>query len=194
MNYLKLYEDFSEIENICHKYGILEDYTINQDGTVDVNGSVYLDGFDLKEIPLNFGYVSDYFLCRQNKLTSLKGCPKKVWGSLLFGYNKLTTLIGCTKIIGGNMWFNNNQLIDFYGFPEKFNRELHFTNNPVYEILSIFDERRNLDRIKFIQYLNEYEVIHGHKIFEDGLKQAFYMITKKELHVIDSPFKNYELI
>ena len=68
-----------EIHTICKKYEI-KDYTINSDGSIDVVDSVYLNGRNLTEIPLQFNYVWGSFHCHNNKLTSLKGSPKRVFG------------------------------------------------------------------------------------------------------------------
>ncbi len=68
-----------EIHSICKKYEI-KDYTINSDFSIDVHNSVYLNGRNLTEIPLQFNYVWGSFHCHNNKLTSLKGSPKRVFG------------------------------------------------------------------------------------------------------------------
>ena len=68
-----------EIHSICKKYRI-RNYTINLDGSIDVVDSVYLNGRNLTEIPLQFNYVWGSFHCHNNKLTSLKGSPKRVFG------------------------------------------------------------------------------------------------------------------
>jgi len=70
MKHLKYFESVTEtqrlrIDSICYAYNI-KDYTINSDGKVDVYGDVYLNGRDLKEIPLKFGYVSGNFYCGNN--------------------------------------------------------------------------------------------------------------------------------
>jgi hypothetical protein len=49
MIWVKLFEDFSEIDSICKKYGI-KNYTINPDGIVDVDGDVDLYGRRLEEL------------------------------------------------------------------------------------------------------------------------------------------------
>lgn len=51
-------------------------YTINDNFTVDVVCDVYLNGKNLTKIPVQFNKVKGYFDCRNNKLISLKGCPK----------------------------------------------------------------------------------------------------------------------
>ena len=61
----------------------IENYTINPDWTIDVIGDVKLSYKNLIEFPdyIKFNYVSGYFDCANNQLTSLKGCPASVGGS-----------------------------------------------------------------------------------------------------------------
>ena len=46
MRYLKLYENFEDIKEICSQYNIW-DYIINQDGTVDVDNYVAMGNYGL---------------------------------------------------------------------------------------------------------------------------------------------------
>lgn len=71
MKYLKYYESISDIDRICKEYGIYN-YTINADESIDVLGGVQLIERRLKELPIKFNYVSGYFYCSQNNLTTLK--------------------------------------------------------------------------------------------------------------------------
>jgi hypothetical protein len=79
------------ISLICEKYGITN-YTINPDGSIDVDGDVDLSFNDLTELPLRFNKVSGYFRCHNNRLTSLKGCPRWVGGYFNCNYNRLPSL------------------------------------------------------------------------------------------------------
>ena len=72
-----LNESGNQIDFICRTYNI-RDYNINDDLTIDVNGDVDISGESLTEIPLTFNEVKGYFNCSRNKLTSLKGSPRKV--------------------------------------------------------------------------------------------------------------------
>jgi len=47
---------------------------------INVENFVNLDGCNLKEIPVQFGYITGRFDCDNNQLTSLKNCPKFVGG------------------------------------------------------------------------------------------------------------------
>jgi hypothetical protein len=114
MKYLKLFESFQNIHEICKKYGI-KNYTINDDESIDVDGDVYLSGNRLTKIPLKFRNVSGYLDCRNNKLTSLEGCPKSIGGYFDCGQNQLTSLEGCPTSVDDSFSCSNNQLISLKG-------------------------------------------------------------------------------
>ena len=215
MKYLKLYENFDDIDNICTKYNI-ENYTVNQDDTLNVESDVNLFQYELSVIPLMFKRVIGLFNVGDNNLTSLKGCPDEVSGYFTCHGNKLTDLKYCTKfvgsshfscaknklttLIGGPLKVNGNyncawnNLKDMVGFPQFYieNYNLDVTDNPVNEIIYLVVETK---RIKFIKWLNEYDVIRdGNKIVEMRLEEAYYMVTKQELPINKRKFKNYILI
>ena len=50
MKWIKLFENFMEIESICQKFGI-KNFTINEGGVVDVDGNVNISRLKLKELP-----------------------------------------------------------------------------------------------------------------------------------------------
>ena len=193
MKYLKLYENFEDIEDICHKYGIYR-YDINQDDTVSTLDDVNIQNCNFKKLPLKFRTVAGHFILRNNKnLITLVGCPKMICDVFKCSQNKqLTTLKGGPIDVGSDYWANNNNLMDVYGFPEDHEYYANFTDNPVAEIVYLAD--RSLSEVKkFINYLNEYEVIQGDKVFELGLDEAYYLTTKHELSLERKNFKNYQL-
>ena len=59
MKYLKLYENFEEIDLICHTLH-LENYVINKDGTVSVDGEVDITAYNLLKLPLNCRDFKNY--------------------------------------------------------------------------------------------------------------------------------------
>jgi hypothetical protein len=128
MIWVKLFEDFSEIDVICKEYGI-ENYIINSDSTVDVDGDVKLYGKGLKNLPLNFGKVSGDFFCSYNQLTTLEGAPKEVGGRFDCSNNQLTTLEGGPKEVGGNFYCRSNQLITLEGSPKEVGGNFYCYNN-----------------------------------------------------------------
>ena len=109
MKYLKRYKLFesitqqerSRIQSVCQKYGI-RNYTINDDGSIDVNGDVDLYYTQLTKLPLKFGFVSGYFDCSDNNLTTLEGGPRQVGGYFNCSENQLTTLEGGPREVGGS--------------------------------------------------------------------------------------------
>ena len=129
---IKLFEQFNneqEIHDICKKYNI-ENYTINSDGSIDVDGGVYLSQKTLTEIPLNFNKVGGDFLIGENRLTSLRGCPKEVGGDFSCSRNKITNLIGGPKIVGGEYFANRNSLLNsLEGSPTYVNNFNLYSNN-----------------------------------------------------------------
>lgn len=136
MEYLKLFEDYSDINSICRKLGI-KNYTINQNGTVDVTSHVDISNMRLDKIPLQFGKIEGYFNCSKNNLTSLKGSPTIVGGcfychennltsleyspekalSLYCSDNNLTNLEGCTDKLLSFKCNGRNNLISLKGGP-----------------------------------------------------------------------------
>ena len=68
-----------EVIEVCNRYEI-KNYTINDDLSIDVNGNVNLAYRRLEYLPLKFNYVGVDFICSNNKLESLKGCPQTVGG------------------------------------------------------------------------------------------------------------------
>ena len=182
-----------EIEEICREYDI-ENYTINEDGSIDVDGDVYLSYEKLTELPLNFNYVSRYFECDNNELTTLKGSPKQVGGSFIcnynnlttleygpeevFGYydcnhNKLTSLKGSPNMIGD--WFDCkfNEIVDLYGLPDEIGGRLYLRDNPVY---SMIEESMEMD---FYKCFNSFRVIKDGRVQLKRLKYLMDTFNKK---------------
>jgi len=69
MKYLKLYESFENIHEICRKHEITC-YTINPDGSIDLNSGLDLWSVGISKIPLKFHRVNGNFYCSNNRLTS----------------------------------------------------------------------------------------------------------------------------
>jgi hypothetical protein len=91
MKYLLESSKFSQIDQICKKFGI-KNYTINPDGSIDVDGDVDLNNRGLSKLPLKFGIVSANFYCYNNRLTTLEGSPREVGGNFDCHNNQLTSL------------------------------------------------------------------------------------------------------
>ena len=101
----------NSINELCKQYNI-KNYTINPDGSIDVDGDVDLSGCDLTELPLVFNKVTGYFLCDDNNLTSLKGCPRWVGGYFDCDCNRLTSLEFSPDYVGSYFSCELNNLTD----------------------------------------------------------------------------------
>jgi hypothetical protein len=116
------------IDEICRKYNI-ENYTINDDGTIDVNGDVNLYNKGLTELPIRFNKVTGWFFCRNNKLTTLKDCPRWVGSNFSCVNNKLTSLEFGPEYVGNDFVCNFNDLTDLVGSPKQVGGDFSCINN-----------------------------------------------------------------
>ena len=200
-------KSFSEIEEICRKYGI-KNYTINDDGSIDVDGDVNLDNRGLTELPLDFNrvtgdfnydsnglvtlkgspkYVGRHFFCSDNELTSLKFGPKYVGGSFGCGVNKLTSLEFSPKKVGSTFYCENNKLRDLYGISDYIGGILFCEyENP---IGSIIYKPVDMD---FVRAFNVYKVIKDDKV---NLKRLKYVMETFNMdYDLEKIKKHYEII
>lgn len=104
-------------------------YTINEDLTVDVEGAVDISNLELTKIPVQFRKVSGYFICDNNKLTSLKGSPSIVGLDFHCSNNLLETLQDGPQKVGGSYYCNSNQLTTLKGAPGRMSGMLDARNN-----------------------------------------------------------------
>ena len=91
-------------------------------GIYNVQGDVkvqHLDKLNLTELPIKFGHVSGNFDCSNNKLTSLKNCPKKIGNTFLCAFNDVRSLKYCPQEIGNDFNCSNNELISLKYCPKK---------------------------------------------------------------------------
>ena len=211
---MKSYKEFireskKDIHSICDEYGI-NDYTINPDGSIDVDGNVILsydfERGELTKIPLKFAKVIGDFECDRNQLTTLKGSPTSVGGDFHCSGNKLISLEYCPESVGSHFYCQDNQLTsleycpeigrdlncrrnkitDFRGVPEFFEGYFFCEGNPIEEIYALFKDS------KCIQWINEFDVIRGHKVIMDRLEEVFYQLGMDVPENIK--FKSYKVI
>ena len=109
----------------------IKNYTINDKGEIDVDGSVVLTNNNFGEFPkyIQFNIVKRNFYCSYNKLTSLKGAPKKVGGDFECSFNNLTTLEGAPIEVGGRFDCSFNKIISLEGAPNIVDGYFNCTNN-----------------------------------------------------------------
>ena len=162
MKYLKLFEGFENIDEICKKYNI-KDYTINTDGSIDVDRHVDLLDKGLTKLPLKFNKVNGSFYCSNNKLTSLEGCPKEVNGSFYCSNNKLTSFEYAPKIIRGIFDCIYNNIKSFEYFPSYVKSNFYCSGNLIYEVWLLFI---NKDKIEL---LNDFDIFRDEDTDTPGI-------------------------
>ena len=88
-----------------------------------IEGDVDLSDIKLTELP-DFSKikVGGDFYCEDNKLTDLKGVPRKVGGDFDCNSNRLISLEGAPREVGGSFNCTWNQLTTLKGAPEKVGR------------------------------------------------------------------------
>ena len=190
MKYLQLYENFEDIKQICDEYGI-HSYEINKDGSIDVSHGVDISFRELMDLPLTFNKIDGDFDINDNRLTSLSGCPKTINGDFYCNNNYLTTLIDGPEFVHGVYSVQYNELTDMTGFPKYYDYVgPYLFGNPVCSIIYLVEDEVV---VKFIRYLNEFDVIReGNIIIKQRLEEAYWMATKTEL--TRSKFKGYKVI
>jgi hypothetical protein len=123
--------DENSIKDWCDELNITN-YRINEDGTVDVsNNGVGLYQIDIDIIPIQFGIVGGYFNCTFNRLKSLDGSPRKVFGEFFCDYNDLTSLKGSPDWIDGVFSCTYNTLKSLEGGPGKVRSDYICSNNMI---------------------------------------------------------------
>jgi hypothetical protein len=105
--------------------------------SVDVSGSVDLRGMRLTRLPFQFGKVGGYFVCTDNRLTSLDGCPEKVGSSFSCSFNRLTSLEGCPREVGGHFYCSRNRLTSLDWAPEKVGSRFSCSVNDLVDVSAL---------------------------------------------------------
>lgn len=78
--------------------------------------SIYLQGLLLSKLP-TVNKTGNSFICSDNKLTTLKGCPSVVPGTFICRCNKLTTLEEGPTKVEGDYICTFNHLVSLQGSP-----------------------------------------------------------------------------
>ncbi len=177
---IKLFESFKEIEDICLKYRI-KNYAINSDGSIDVNEDVYLSYKKLDILPLKFNRITGDFLCDNNKLTALEGCPKEVGGDFYCEYNQLTSLKRMPQKIGGDLYCAHNKIWTFDGMSDYINGEFYCVKNTIYHIWDLFQDYSKIELFNYYDIIRE--VDGKPAIILDRLNDFLEEIGKKPVKV-----------
>ena len=96
-------------------------------------GDLNLSGRNLTKLPdiLTDISVGGDFYCNNNRLTSLVGAPKRIYGYFECGENNLTSLIGAPEYVGGNFNCGQNKLTSLEGCPKYVGGDFFCRNNGV---------------------------------------------------------------
>ena len=121
-----IFKPFSLEEFIQQK---LKNCILNSDGTYSSNGDVDLSRIGLTKLPVKFKIVKGYFDCGHNKLTALKGAPRKVGGYFYCTHNQLTTLKGAPREVKGAFYCDYNNLTTLEGAPKKVGYSFYCDHN-----------------------------------------------------------------
>jgi hypothetical protein len=166
MKYLKRFDEEAKeksIEDWCVKLK-LRDYKIEKSGIVNVNVHVDISYQKLEKIPIQFGTVNNSFFCYENKLISLNGSPKVIYGGFYCQYNKITSLIDGPIKVERDYYCNFNPfLLSLEGFPKDFyeipNSHLYCMDTPIYNIYKLFPDHESYIESLDYNYLRENTII-----------------------------------
>lgn len=95
-----------EIDDLCAKHRLVPSHivAIHADGGLYYTGFIHWGGKGYKELPVNFSYVSGTMYLDSCPLTSLKGLPRIMNGSLhLSDCSALTSLEGLPESVHGDL-------------------------------------------------------------------------------------------
>jgi hypothetical protein len=105
----QLWEQHFKIRKLCLEFNI-ENSILNSDGSLDVDQDVNLLNKNLLKIPFQFNIVNGSFICSNNKLKSLKNCPKIVNSFFYFDCNRIKSLKYSPSRVGSDFMGSNNKL------------------------------------------------------------------------------------
>ena len=162
MKYLKLFESFEDIKEICKKYDI-RNYSINPDRSIDVDVNVFLYKRKLTKLPLKFNKVNGDFNCSYNKLTSLEGSPIEINGYFVCYYNKLESFEFTPKIIRGYFDCSYNNIKTFEYFPSSVKYNFYCDVNPIWEVWNLFRDWTK------IELLNDFDIFRDEDTDEPAI-------------------------
>lgn len=109
------------IEKILDDFNIVN-YTINSDETVDVDGSVNLSFKNIHRLEIQFNKVMGNFSISGNPITTMKGFPKYIEGTLNCNLTNLETLEYFPEYVGGYSFLNYLDLKSLDGYTGSFDK------------------------------------------------------------------------
>lgn len=121
-------DNAAEIGQWLEEHNITK-YLINEDLSVDVDGAVILNNLGLTELPVQFNIIKTSLYLNDNKLTTLKGCPRQLGGHFIIDHNELVSLEYCPEIIKGNFDCKYNKLESLEYGPKTVGRDYVCSHN-----------------------------------------------------------------
>ncbi len=103
---------------------------------IDTEDPVNLGNKSFVKLPYTFG-ITDNFLCDNNLLDSLKGCPDKVAGEFICNSNKLTSLKGGPTHVGFDYEAKFNKIDTLEGFPAYVGSAFSLNDNRLTSLVGI---------------------------------------------------------
>ena len=185
-----------EVMQVCEKYEIRY-YTINDDLSIDVDGGVNLAYKNLEHLPLKFNYVSSNFVCSDNKLKTLEGCPQTVSGSFYCYDNELESLEGCPQTVSGSFDCGYNELKTLEGSPQTvsgnfscYGNELVSLEGGLQTVGGYFD--CSFNKLKDLEHFPE--VGDGIIIVENKVNLLVYTFIENADSFMIEDFNDYEIV
>ena len=181
----------AEVIKACNTYDIRY-YTINDDLSIDVDGDVYLTSINLEYLPLRFSYVSGAFLCFDNELKTLEGCPQTVGRSFSCSNNFLVSLKGCPQTVRGSFNCSYNKITDLEHFPED-SHTIYIENNPIYNLINTFIFKPKTDSFMIEDFI-DYEIVRNRDTVMLDRLQTFIRDNDLEMPNLEDIKERYKII
>lgn len=195
-------------EKILRKRNI--NFTVDSQGFYNVDGDCNIDRLNITSFgKVQFGSITGNFVCSNNNIFSLKGCPKEVGGYFFCYNNKLSSLEYGPLVVGKDYscYGNNIKLLDHIPKVKGTGYYIHCdsesissypnikyigidTDSKPYVIEIVKDEDykfllRSIKQYRYYEYLKDFYMFCSRKI--TGLQPVIWMALYK-------PFQKLVLI
>jgi hypothetical protein len=199
-----------EVIQVCEKYYITR-YTINDDLSIDVDDNVNLTLYSLEYLPLKFNYVAGFFVCTENNLKTLEGCPQTVDGFFDCSHNNLKTLEGSPQTVNGNFDCDNNKLKSLEGSPQTVGGGFDCSDNKLTDLEHLPEVNGRIDMEKntvnllvytfiktadsfMIEDFNDYEIVRNRDTVMLDRLQTFIKDNDLKMPNLDNIKEYYKII
>lgn len=147
-------------------------------GIINVDGNARLKHYS-REIPMQFGHISNDFKCYGNHLTSLKGSPQEVGGNFDCSDNLLTDLTHAPSVVGSNFLCQNNKLKSLRGAPSSITGNFICWNNPFTTLDGAPEHVGGTFLISYAPHLPLLRLLMYDKHTVSGVPVPVYLIMEK---------------